>query len=167
MWTVPGTLLPLAEKNEGLVIAVLASAVRMNNNPRRIKKLPSSHCPTPKNYLYPNSKAWTEVRGLKSLDQSLWSTPWSDVRTTHRTCLCKGYVEGGRANAEWAWSPKCLLHVVSTLKQQSNIPCIQKQSSTYPQSKGKSWWRTDFIPVHCLRKRKIILMDCYCISCMP
>ena len=48
MWTVPGTLLPMAEKNEGLVIAVLATAVRMNNSPRRIKKLPSSHFPTPK-----------------------------------------------------------------------------------------------------------------------
>ena len=56
-----GTSLLMAEKSEGLVIAVLASAVRMNDATRSIKELPFSCVPSP------NEGWWTAEPGSEQV----------------------------------------------------------------------------------------------------
>ena len=42
-----------------------------------------------KNDLFPIFQALTKVGEVQSLDQRVWSTPWSDLRSTHVIFLCK------------------------------------------------------------------------------
>ena len=50
---------------------------------------------------------------LQSLNQSMWSTPWSNLRLTHVVCLCQALTkQGGGGNDVWAPSGMCLLYQV-------------------------------------------------------
>ena len=62
----------MAEKSEGIVIAVLASAIRMNDAQRSIKELPLTCFPS----RLEDYKAWIRACGQSNdqiLDQHTWS----------------------------------------------------------------------------------------------
>ena len=85
-------------------------------------------------YLFPKPK-W-RLGDCKNLDQSIWSTPWSDFRSAHKVCLCQD--KGSGANAAQMRSRKVYSKTRHTFPQQLSTVVVAL-TGLVAQSKKASW----------------------------